>query len=597
MAARQASGSRAGIRVTAVTPDAAPAAADRRPPGAPGRRIAVLAVGATLFLSALSQTIVSPALPRIIGELGGMRFYSWVLTASLFASTISLALTGKLTDRYGRKPFLILGIALFLGASALTGAAQNMGQLIGFRAAQGFAGGIVAASSFAAIGDLFPPAERGASLGLFTGIYAVASIAGPLIGGFVTDRLGWRWLFYANLPLGVTVLVILWKGFPRARRPAASAPLDIAGMIALVGAILPVLLALTLVSDLFAWASYQTALLLIASTLAALALLRIERRAADPAVPLVAFRDRTFVVVSIVSFLSGVGLFGSIAYLPLFIQGVLGSNATNSGLVETPLMLSLTASSMIAGGIVTRSLRYRSLVLVGGAIVSTGVGFLATLDASSSVALPLAGMAIIGFGLGITMPLMSLAVQNALPDSLLGVASASTQFFRQMGGVLGMAVGGTLITGRLQHDLAAALPPELATRTDPATLRQLETPNILLSPSAMTRMRDAFALLGADGPRLYDETIAAMRGVLAAGLHEVFIGGLIVALIAMVASALLPNATLRKGTDEAQRSAAPVPARHVASLAGAPGRRSSPLRSDASIDELTAPVEAELTGA
>jgi len=563
----------------------------------PGRRVAVLAVAATLFLSALSQTIVSPALPRIIGELGGMRFYSWVLTASLFASTVSLALTGKLTDRYGRKPFLIVGITLFLGASALTGAAQNMGQLIGFRAAQGFAGGIVAASSFAAIGDLFPPAERGASMGLFTGVFAMASIAGPLIGGFVTDHVGWRWLFYANLPLGVTVLCVLWKGFPRSARAAAPAPLDVAGMTALVGAILPVLFALTLAGERFAWASYQTALLLAISALGMLALLRIERRARDPAVPLVAFRDRTFVVVSIVSFLSGVGLFGSIAYLPLFIQGVLGSNATNSGLVETPLMLSLTLSSVIAGSLVTRSLRYRSLVLVGGAIVSGGMGLLATLDAGSPVALPLAAMAVIGFGLGITMPLMSLAVQNALPDSLLGVASASTQFFRQMGGVLGMAVGGTLITGRLQGDLAGALPSELATRADPATLRQLETPNILLSPAAMHRMHEAFGLLGADGPRLYDETIAAMRSVLAGGLHEVYIGGLIVALIAMAASALLPDASLRRATEPARRFAAPAPANPAASAAGGEGWRASRGGTGAAIDELTAPIEAELTGA
>jgi EmrB/QacA subfamily drug resistance transporter len=510
-----------------------------------GRRVATLAVAATLFLSSLSQTVVSPALPRIVGELGGMKLYSWVLTSSMLASTVAIALSGKLTDRYGRKPFLVGGIVVFLSASAANGAAPSIGYLIAFRAVQGLGGGVIAASSFAIIGDLFSPAERGRSMGLFTGVFGVASIAGPLLGGFVTDHVGWRWLFYANIPLGLVVLAILVKGLPRARPSGRLPPLDIAGMAALIAMLLPMLFALTLAGHQLAWRSYGTAMLFAASAAAAVALVVIERRARDPVVPLPAFRDRTFVVVSAVSFLTGVGLFGSLSYMPLFIQGVLGSSATNSGLVNTPLMLSLTVGSVVAGNLAARTLRYRNMVLLGGAIVCGGMLLMATLDESSSVVLPLTGMAVIGLGLGVMMPLMGLAVQNALPDSLLGVASASTQFFRQVGGTVGIAVGGTLVMTSLHDGLARQLPSELAVAAPPETLHRLETPALLLSPAQMSRMREAFGLFGPNGPALYDDTLAAMRHVLAGGLHEVFVAGFIVALAALAVSALMPNAKLR----------------------------------------------------
>jgi len=322
-------------------------------------------------------------------------------------------------------------------------------------------------------------------------------------------------------------------------------------MLALVCAILPLLFALTLVGDAFAWGSYEFTALVLASGIAALALVRIERRAEDPVVPLVAFRDRTFVVVSVVGFLTGVGLFGSLAYMPLFIQGVLGSSATNSGLVNTPLMVSLTLGSLVAGNFAARTLNYRGMVVGGGTIVAAGMLLMASLHEGSPVAMPLAGMAVIGLGLGVTMPLMGLAVQNALPQSLLGVASASQQFFRQIGGTLGMAVAGTLVTTRVHGGLEDRLPRELTAVAPPETLRQLETPALLLSPSQMDRMREALASFSPNGATLYVDTVAAMRGALADGLHEVFIGGFIVALIAVTVSAFMPNVILRTRIEEA----------------------------------------------
>lgn len=542
------------------------------------RSVAVAAVAATLFLSAMSQTVVSPALPRIVGELGGMQLYGWVLTSSMLASTVSIALTGKLTDRYGRKPFLLGGTAMFLAASAMTGASQSMEQLLAFRAVQGFAGGIVTASAFAAIGDLYPASERGRSMGLFTGVFGLASIAGPLLGGFVTDHVGWRWLFYANLPLGVAVLGILWRGFPRGELERTRLPLDVAGMAALLAAILPILFAISLAGDRFAWGSYQTAVLVTAGVGGACALVLIERRAADPMVPLAAFRNRTFVVVSIATFLTGVGLFGALAYMPLFIQGVLGLSATHSGLVNTPLMVALTLASVIAGNLAARTLRYRNMVLVGGAIVSGGMLLMVTLSEESAVATAFAGMAIIGFGLGVTMPLMALATQNALPQALLGVASSSTQFFRQIGGTLGMAIGGTIITSRIQSDLAGQLPREVTEHAPPEMLRQLETPGLLLSPSGMETMRAAFDGMGPGGAALYADTVAAMRTVLAGSLHEVFIGGLIVAACALIVSTLMPNALLQSHEVESEIDPS-VPVPTGLKLTGAPTRTIARLRS------------------
>lgn len=514
--------------------------------GGEGSRVLVIgAVMAALFVSAISQTVVATALPRIIGELGGLDLYSWVLTASMLASTAAVPLVGKLSDLYGRKPFLMGGIVLFMAASVVTGASQNMAQLIAFRAVQGLASGTIMASAFAAVGDLFAPAERGRFMGLFTGVFGVASIAGPLIGGFVTDHWGWRWVFYVNVPFGLVALAVLARGLPWRRLPSRVVPLDWAGMVGLLLAVLPLLLALAWAGDRFPWGSWQIGGLLAIAVLGLLVFLVIERGAADPVLPLPLFQQRTFVVASAVTFLTGIGLFGALSYMPLYIQGVLGASATNSGLVNTPLMLGLTAASLGAGHLASRTGRYRWTVIVGGVVLTGGMVVMTTLDEQASLLLPIAGMVVVGLGLGLSMPLLLLAVQNALPDRLLGVATASTQFFRQIGGTLGIALFGTIVTAQLRSDLIGRLPGEVTSVAPAETLRQLEQPRILLSPDALEQLRGAFAAFGEGGPALYDRTISAMRGVLADGLHEVFLIGLLVAFLALAASIFLPELPLR----------------------------------------------------
>ena len=498
-----------------------------------------------MFLAAMDQTVVGTAMPRVIASLGGLNLYSWVLTSSMLATTVAMPLVGKLSDVYGRKPFLMAGIVLFMAASAVSGASQNIVQLIAFRAVQGVASGMIMASAFAAIGDLFPPSERGHYFGLFTGVFAVASVAGPLIGGFVTDHWGWRWVFYVTVPFGLVALAVLVKGMPWQRASGRAQPIDWTGMAAMLWAVIPLLLALSWAGDRFAWQSWQIGALFAVCVLGTMSFILIERQAADPVLPLPLFRDRTFVVASAVSFLTGIGLFGSLSYMPLFIQGVLGASATNSGLVNTPMMLGLTGASLVAGNLASRTRRYRWMVIAGGAVLAGGMAIMAALDQRSSLALPILGMVVVGLGLGLSMPLLGLAVQNALSSRLLGVATASSQFFRQIGGTLGIAVFGTVVTARLQNDLLGRLPPELADVAPPETLRQMQEPRVLLSPTALDELRDTFAGFGAAGPALYDRTAAAMRGVLADGLHEVFLIGVLVALAALVMSVFLPELPLR----------------------------------------------------
>ena len=517
------------------------------------RTLVIAAVMAALFVSALSQTVTGTALPRIIGDLGGIGLYSWVLTASMLAATAAMPLVGKLSDLYGRKLFLMGGIALFMVASALTGAAQNMIQLISFRAVQGLAGGTIMASAFATIGDLFSPAERGRYFGLFTSVFAVASIAGPLVGGFVTDHWGWRWVFYVNIPFGLLALAILARGLSPGRIAARAGPIDWLGMAALLWCVMPLLLALAWAGNRFSWGSWQVAGLLAMSGAGLLVFLAIERGAADPVLPLPLFQDRTFVVASAVAFLTGMGLFGALSYMPLFIQGALGASATNSGLVNTPLMLGLTAASLAGGNLASRTHRYRWTVIAGGVVLVGGMAILLPLDEQASLFLPVAAMVVVGLGLGLSIPLLGLAVQNALADRMLGVASASTQFFREIGGTLGIALSGTMVTAQLHGDLLKRLPPELTSVAPEETLRQLEEPRILLSPEALERMRDGFAAFGAEGPALYERTISAMQGVLAAGLHDVFVVGLVVAMLALAASIFLPDLPLRTQPAVAQQ--------------------------------------------
>src|SRR4051795_8105549 len=398
-----------------------------------------------MLLASLDQTIVSTALPTIVGDLGGLEHISWVVTAYLLAITAVTPLYGKLGDLYGRKIVLQGALVIFLIGSALCGMAQGMTELIAFRAIQGVGGGGLMGSAQAAIGDVVPPRERGKWMGLFGAVFGVSSVAGPLIGGFFTSNLTWRWIFYVNLPLGIAALGVLAVTLPGAKERVEHA-IDYLGTVLLAVTLSSVVLATTLGGTSYDWGSPFIVGLGIAAVLGLIAFIAVERRAAEPVLPPELFRNRVFVVTSAVGFVVGFALFGALTYLPLFQQVVRGATPTESGLQLVPVMAGVLIASIASGQIISRTGRYKAWPVAGTAIACAGMFALSTMDAATSTGAAAAFMFVLGLGLGMVMQVLVLAVQNAVPYEQLGVATSGATLFRSIGGGQGVAATGALVS-------------------------------------------------------------------------------------------------------------------------------------------------------
>ncbi|HEV7529084.1 MAG TPA: MDR family MFS transporter [Solirubrobacteraceae bacterium] len=431
------------------------------PQGAEGTRhsLALVFSGLLLvmFLAALDQTIVATALPTIVGDLGGLSHISWVVTAYLLAQTVVTPLYGKLGDMYGRKIVLQGGLILFLAGSALCGLSQNLDELIAFRALQGLGGGGLMVSAQAAIGDVVPPRERGRYTGLFGAVFGLASVAGPLLGGFLTSGLSWRWIFYVNLPLGIGALFVLGATLPSLSQRTHHS-IDYLGTALLAAGLSAIVLMSSLGGTSFSWGSPVIVGLAIAGVLLIGAFAVAERRAAEPVLPLRLLRNRVFATTSAVGFVVGFSLFGAVTYLPLFLQVVKGASPTGSGLQLVPLMGGLLVTSIASGQVITRTGHYRPFPIAGTAIMVIGLYLLSTMGASTSTITSFAYMFVLGLGLGMVMQVLVLAVQNAVDYSDLGVATSGATLFRSIGGSLGTAVLGAIFANRLSEQLKSALP-------------------------------------------------------------------------------------------------------------------------------------------
>ena len=423
------------------------------------RSILVVFVGLMLVLlmAALDQTIVSTALPTIVGDLGGLSHISWVVTAYLLAQTAVTPVYGKLGDLYGRKIVLQVALVVFLIGSALCGAAQTLTELIAFRAIQGLGGGGLIVGTMAAIGDVVPPRDRGRYQGIFGAVFGLASVIGPLLGGFFTTSLSWQWIFYVNLPIGVAAFLVLAATLP-SRQDETHHQIDYLGAGTLAAALTAVVLLCTLGGTDYAWGSPQIIVLGVLAVALIGGFVVVEQRAAEPVLPPHLFRDHVFSVTSAIGLVVGFALFGSVTYLPLFLQVVLGASPTGSGLQILPLMAGLLLTSIASGQLISRRGRYKPFPIAGTAIMVVGLFLLSTMDPHTTRGAASAFMFVLGLGLGLTMQVLVLAVQNAVDYKDLGVATSGATLFRSIGGSVGTAVLGSIFSNRLANELASALP-------------------------------------------------------------------------------------------------------------------------------------------
>jgi EmrB/QacA subfamily drug resistance transporter len=511
------------------------------------RRAQFATLGAVMLgmlLSSLDQTIVGTAMPKIVGELNGLEHYSWVITGYLVASTAGVPIFGKLSDIFGRKWLYLAGIATFLAGSMLAGLSQSMTELIAFRALQGVGAGMMMPISQAIIGDIFTPAERGKYQGLLMAVFGLSTIVGPTVGGFITDNLSWRWVFYVNVPFALLAMAVVFAVLPSHTALHKRATIDWLGSGALIASVVPLLIALSWGGSTYPWNSPQILGLFTIALVFGTAFLLIERRAQAPTIPLDLFRNRIFTASVIITFLTSMGMFGAILYIPLFVQAALGDTATGSGLILTPMMLAFIVVSIASGLFLSRTGRYKLLAIVGTGFTTVGMFLLGQMTAATDNATLLRNMLVLGVGLGSSMSLFTIVVQNAFPVERLGVVTASLAFFRSIGGVVGVAVLGSIMTNRMTSELQAGiagLPPAIATKLGGVAAN----PQALMDPASQQALKAQLATLGSQAPQVASQVTSILRDAVAAAVTEVFLIGSVLIALAFVTSFFLREIPLR----------------------------------------------------
>jgi EmrB/QacA subfamily drug resistance transporter len=499
------------------------------------------------FLSGLDQIIVDTALPRIIGDLQGFDRYTWVITAYLLAFTAMVPIAGKLSDQFGRKWLLMGAITLFLGSSALAGASQTMNQLIIFRGMQGLSAGAIQTLVSTVIADIFVPAERARWQGLNIGVFTLASVIGPTTGGWITDHIGWRWVFYVNVPLVPFALIALFFWLPAAlsarsteyRGWAALRRIDVLGAVSMASATVCLLLGLTWGGQMYPWGSPQVVGMLIAAGVLFVAFLIIERFAAEPILPLRLTRNQVFAAGALLNLTTNMALLAMVVYIPLYIQGVLGQSATNSGVVATPLTITIMLIAILNGLLVSKIGRYHWAVMLGSVVLLFGAFLLTAITPSISPVIVVRDMVVIGVGIGMTLPILSIAVQNAVPQSQLGAGTGAMNYLRSLGSTLGVAVIGTVVNNTFASEMPKRL-PQAASRLPQALLEAATNQQVLVNP--LYRQQVASHLPSG----LFNQLVEATRQTLAQGIERAFWVALGICVLALLTSLFLKDVPLRQ---------------------------------------------------
>ena len=498
--------------------------------------LAVLGVILAMFLSVLSQTILATAMPRIIADLGGFDRYTWTSTAYLVTSAVAIPIAGRLSDIYGRRIFLILGLVIFTICSVPAGFSQSMNQLVASRALQGIGGGIITASCFAASADLFPPWKRGRFQTLAGLAFGIAAVMGPLLGGFITDHFSWRWIFLLNVPVGLSVLLIL-LAFPKIRSEVKDRRLDYPGMATLALAVMSVMVGLSWGNG----ASAPAVGLVVFGLVMAIAFVAIESKSDFPIMPLEIYRDPTVAVSVVVILLTSFGLYGGVLFTPLFFQGTLDASAASSGKVLAPMIIGLVLGAILSAQLITRTGgRYRVQAVVSTGMLAAGLLLLSTMNESTTLARGMGYVFVAGIGVGGTLSTFRLAVQNSVPFRLVGAATSALQFYRLVSGTVGLAVLGTVLTRSLSSRLDATLSDSVKAALPPGRLDAIKNdPRALVDPVAAEALMVGLEGIGPDGVRMADTLLGSLNTALAGALGDVFTVSAVGVMLSLVAAMFL----------------------------------------------------------
>ncbi|QQZ58668.1 MFS transporter [Paenibacillus sonchi] len=504
----------------------------------------MIALMAAMFFAAINQTIVGTAMPRIIAMLGGIEHYTWVITIYMLTSTIATVLVGKLSDIYGRKPFLLAGIIIFVIGAFLSGLSANIFQMIAYRGIQGVGGGILMSATVTAVGDLFAPRERAKWTGIMMAMFGFSSVIGPTLGGFMIDHMAWKWIFWIFLPLGLVAFVMIWRMFPTTTR-AASESIDYPGSLFLSLSIVALLLGFSWAGTQYDWGSPQILSLFAAAAVFAVILILIERKAKSPVLPLSLFKNSIISLSMIIGFLMNAGMMGAMIYLPFFVQGVEGVSPTNSGFINMPMSLMMIVLSTLVGRWISKSGKYKRYALIGMPFMVAAMLIMAFMN---SIAMAVASMIIFGIGLGLAMPVFTLTVQNAVAPAMLGVATATSTLFRNLGGTIGIAIMGTVMNTTLSHKLENAVHsgqgPDMS-KLDAESARQLSAfmnPQMLLD---QPKLKELHATLPEQIQPLFNQLIEMLRSALSDSLTVVFLSGTALLVIAALLVVFLKEIPLR----------------------------------------------------
>ncbi|WP_202080108.1 MDR family MFS transporter [Caldalkalibacillus salinus] len=504
----------------------------------------MIAIMSVMLFAALNMTIVATSLPKIVADIGGMEYFNWVFTIYMLTSSVTAILVGKLSDIYGRKIFILTGICIFMIGAVLSGFSSHIYQLIIFRGLQGFGGGMIMSSAFTTIGDLFAPRERGRWQGLMGGVFGLSSLFGPTLGGYIVDHMHWSWVFWIFLPIGIIAFFMILRLYPQAE-PKEKEKIDFLGSFILTLFILSLLLGFSWAGTEYAWGSYQIIGLFTLSLLSLISFIMVEKRVKSPVVPLHLFSNSVVSVSNTISFLAGMAMFGVIMYVPFYVQGVLGRSATTSGLIEMVMTIAMVSCSALAGQLITKTGKYKIIALLGFGIMATGIYLNTSLTPDTTIPVLIFNLIVTGIGLGLTMPIFTLTVQNAVAHKYLGVGTATSQLCRQLGGTVGVAIMGYMMSSRIIDRLnktdvtmpSSAVAGEL----------DMQNPQILMDAAALEGIRQRLA---EQMRPAFDQLIDTLKVALSDALTFVFLFSAIIVTVAFLLTLFLKEIPLRTSNQD-----------------------------------------------